>query len=212
MRYRPEQKQESRTRLLAAAGRAFRRRGYGGIGVDGLAREAGVTSGAFYAHFSSKDAAFLEVALAGLAQLNDAVVGLQAEHGPDWLTRFIEVYLGHRVDCELGDSCGLQSLTPDVMRADAEVRRHYEGKFAKVVASVAAGLDGPDEGARLAAATALLSLLSGGVTLARSVETTEARGRIVQALRDAALALAQPASAAEVADRVNSSRCIRAAD
>lgn len=195
MRYRPEQKQESRKRLLAAAGRAFRRRGYGGIGVDGLAREAGVTSGAFYGHFPSKDAAFLEVALVGLAQLNDAVLSLQAEYGPDWLAYFIDIYLGDRVECDLGESCGLQSLTPDVMRADAETRRLYESAFSEIVANVAAGLDGQPEVTRVNAATALLSLLSGGVTLARSVRSVEARDRMVEALRAGALAIAKPAAA-----------------
>ena len=48
MRYGPGLKQEARTKILDAAGRGFRRLGFGGIGVDGLAKEAGVTSGAFY--------------------------------------------------------------------------------------------------------------------------------------------------------------------
>jgi TetR/AcrR family transcriptional repressor of nem operon len=44
--------------MIAAASRGFRSNGYAGIGVDGLAKAAGVTSGAFYSHFGSKDAAF----------------------------------------------------------------------------------------------------------------------------------------------------------
>ena len=48
----------ARKRLIEAAGRGFRTGGFGGIGVDGLAKEAGLTSGAFYAHFGSKTEAF----------------------------------------------------------------------------------------------------------------------------------------------------------
>ena len=54
MRYAAGHKEGARTRILDAAGRGFRRLGFGGIGVDGLAKEAGVTSGAFYGHFPSK--------------------------------------------------------------------------------------------------------------------------------------------------------------
>ena len=43
---RSEKKQETRQRILDAAGRGFRKGGYDGIGVDGLAKQAGVTSGA----------------------------------------------------------------------------------------------------------------------------------------------------------------------
>jgi TetR/AcrR family transcriptional regulator, transcriptional repressor for nem operon len=48
----------ARERLIEAAGRGFRTSGFGGIGVDGLAKAAGLTSGAFYIHFSSKREAF----------------------------------------------------------------------------------------------------------------------------------------------------------
>lgn len=53
-----KRKEETWRLMLEAAGRAFRSPGYDGIGVDGLAKGAGVTSGAFYAHFGSKAAAF----------------------------------------------------------------------------------------------------------------------------------------------------------
>ena len=46
MRYGPEHKEAARAKMLGAAARGFRRRGYG-VGVDELAKEAGVTSGAF---------------------------------------------------------------------------------------------------------------------------------------------------------------------
>ena len=58
VRYGKGHKEESRQRIVAAAGRGFRKLGYGGIGVDGLAREANVTHGAFYGHFRSMAEAF----------------------------------------------------------------------------------------------------------------------------------------------------------
>ena len=63
MRHKGVNKEETHQRMLEAVGCGFRDRGYAGIGVDGLAKTAGVTSGAFYAHFGSKGEAF-DVALA----------------------------------------------------------------------------------------------------------------------------------------------------
>jgi AcrR family transcriptional regulator len=118
MRYGPDHKGEARTKILNAAGRGFRRLGFGGIGVDGLAKEAGVTSGAFYGHFPSKAEAFKAAAVAGLVQLRDGVESLQASEGSAWLEKFVDFYLSVRRTCDLGESCALQSLTPEVTRAD----------------------------------------------------------------------------------------------
>ena len=54
-------KQLTHRKMLDAASMSFRSNGYAGIGVDGIAKAAGVTSGAFYAHFGSKDKAFKSV-------------------------------------------------------------------------------------------------------------------------------------------------------
>src|SRR3954465_10555860 len=107
MRYGPEHKETARAKILTAVGRGFRRRGYDGIGVDGLAKEAGVTSGAFYGHFASKGEAFDAAARAGLIQLRQAIEDFRAREGDAWLGRFVEFYLSSKRTCELGDSCAL---------------------------------------------------------------------------------------------------------
>lgn len=187
MRYPPDHKQQARARIVEASGRAFRRHGLGGIGIDGLAREAGVTSGAFYGHFKSKDAAFAEIAVQGLKDLAAAIFELQAEHDEVWVEHFVDFYLGERRTCELGESCGLQSLTPDVMRADAATRALYEEAFAAVVSVVAKGLPNREPEQAHQRALALLSLLSGGVTVARSMSSPEQSEDISNALRAAAV-------------------------
>lgn len=189
MRYQPDHKDEARTRLLEAAGRGFRREGYGGIGVDGLAKEAGVTSGAFYGHFKSKEAAFAEAALAGLAQLRDAIGKLQSEVGDRWTEAFVDFYLSERLSCILDVSCGLQSLTPDVMRASEETKARYEAALAGVAEQLADGLAGKTRNARRQKAWTLMALLSGGVTIARSMASEQARKSIAGQLNCAAVAL-----------------------
>src|SRR3982750_4497838 len=54
-RYGKEHKQATRRRIIEAAGRRFKRDGVDGSGVATLMADAGLTNGAFYAHFESKD-------------------------------------------------------------------------------------------------------------------------------------------------------------
>src|SRR5438105_11061448 len=164
MRYGPGHKDEARSRILNAAGRGFRRLGFGGVGVDGLAKEAGVTSGAFYGHFPSKADAFRAAAVTGLVELREGVEHLRATGGEAWLEKFVDFYLSVRRTCDLGESCALQSLTPEVARADSETKAAYEAELVRVVDAVAEGLIGtPAE--RRHSAWAILAMLSGGVTL-----------------------------------------------
>ncbi|WP_184445675.1 TetR/AcrR family transcriptional regulator [Mycobacterium sp. AZCC_0083] len=56
MRHPPDQKAKARKALIQAGARALKTSGFNGIGVDGLASSAGVTSGAFYSNFPTKEA------------------------------------------------------------------------------------------------------------------------------------------------------------
>jgi AcrR family transcriptional regulator len=189
MAHRKGLKEESRANILRGAGRGFRRAGFGGAGVDGLAKEAGVTSGAFYAHFKSKAAAFREAIIAGLKDLKEGVDDLRKRSGDRWRAEFIDFYLGDRRTCDLADSCALQSLSSEVARADEDARAAYEVELRAIIASVADGLDGRPK-ARREEATALLAILVGGVTLARAVHDGEFSQEIAAAVRKAALRLA----------------------
>ena len=189
MRYSAEHKIETRKRIVDAASRLFRRDGYGGSGIDGLTKEAGVTNGAFYGHFKSKGEAFRTVVLAGLEQLRFAVADLKASHGKRWLKTFIGLYLGPKRTCDIGESCALPSFSPEMVRADAETREAYEAELRRLIEEVSTGL--PDEAgaARDDKAIALLAMLSGGVTLARAVPDPALSKRIADAVERSALAL-----------------------
>src|SRR5688572_9839404 len=55
MRYGKEQKPATRQRIIEAAGRRFKQNGLDGSGIATLMADAGLTNGAFYAHFGSKE-------------------------------------------------------------------------------------------------------------------------------------------------------------
>ncbi|QAU23007.1 TetR/AcrR family transcriptional regulator [Dyella sp. M7H15-1] len=177
---REEQKKMTRQRIVDAAGRGFRRGGYGGIGVDGLAKEAGMTSGAFYVHFDSKKSAFRESMLRGLVELQEGVNYLQAEHGADWWPEFVRYYLSAKRTCDLSESCALQSLPPEVARLDASLRTEFEAALRKIAKSIAAGPPSPITPADEESAYAALALLTGAVTLARAVSSESLAKKIAQ--------------------------------
>ncbi|WP_395064321.1 TetR/AcrR family transcriptional regulator [Paraburkholderia silvatlantica] len=189
MRYKAGHREEAHDRILDAAGRGFRRLGFGGIGVDGLAKEAGVTSGAFYGHFPSKAEAFKAAAVAGLVQLREAIEGLRANEGDAWLGKFVEFYMSVRRTCELGESCALQSLTPEVARASDETKAAYETELLAVVEAVARGLPNGTLSVRRKTAWAILSILSGGVSIARSTADPKTGAQIAEGIKEAVMKL-----------------------
>ena len=164
MRYATDHKDKTKNKILHAVGRGFRRQGYAGIGVDGLAKEAGVTSGAFYGHFQSKADAFQAAAVAGLVELRQAIETLRAKEGERWLTKFSDFYMSTKRTCDLRDSCALQSLTPEVARADQPTRVAYETEMLRIIDAIAEGLPKGSLPVRRKTAWAILAMLSNGMS------------------------------------------------
>jgi TetR/AcrR family transcriptional repressor of nem operon len=68
MRYPARETAEKHEKILAEAARLFRERGFGGAGVADIMKAAGLTHGAFYAHFDSKEALAAEALARALEQ------------------------------------------------------------------------------------------------------------------------------------------------
>jgi AcrR family transcriptional regulator len=173
---------DARQRLVEAAGRGFRTGGFGGAGVDALAKGAGLTSGAFYAHFDSKAEAFRLVVAEGLAMLRNGALAFQEKHGRNWRDAFIDFYLGERMQVGLDEACGLPSFSQDVARADDATRAVYEAELE----ALAGGFRGVNARER---ALALLAVLSGAAAMARAVKDDRARRDILAAANAAAKAI-----------------------
>jgi TetR/AcrR family transcriptional regulator, transcriptional repressor for nem operon len=166
---RSEQKLQTRQRIIEAAGRVFRRGGYGGAGVDGLAKEAGVTSGAFYVHFPSKADAFRESVSQSIEDVSQAIQAFQEQYGKDWWSEFVRFYLGPKRQCGLHESCGLQSLSAEVARADESVKSAYEDGIQRLASLIVRGPESVDAPRDENGATMALAALIGAVTMARAV-------------------------------------------
>ncbi|PKO25148.1 MAG: TetR family transcriptional regulator [Betaproteobacteria bacterium HGW-Betaproteobacteria-8] len=187
-RYKVDQKEQTRDRIIAAAGRCFRKGGYSGIGVDGLAKEAGVTSGAFYGHFDSKRAAFSAAIVSGLDEVSTAISGLQQQYGNNWWQAFASFYMNQKRTCDLTESCALQSLTPEIGRSDEELRTLFQTELLKIVDLASGG----KEQDVIDRTWVTLAMLTGGVTLARAVADEKLAKEIAEAVQTAVIAMQKP--------------------
>lgn len=168
-----DRKEETRQRMLEAASKSFRSHGFVGIGVDGIARAAGVTSGAFYAHFGSKERAFGAAIEVGLNEVIEALPKFQRDFGVRWVQAFSDYYLSqaHREDLACG--CAMTTLSPEVVRANPQTHVVYEAKMEKIVDLVADGLAGGSKSERRTRAWSMLGVLIGGLTMARAVRSPQ---------------------------------------
>ncbi len=187
-----EVKPDTKDRILQAVSRGFRSRGYHGIGVDRLAKDAGVTSGAFYGYFRSKEDAFLAAVVDGVDEYRAGIEALRAKHGVNWIVALADYYVGRQHREDLACGCALPTLSPEVIRADGRVRAAYQAELIKLNEAIAAGLEVGTAIEKRDTAWVILSLLTGGVTLARAVWDEAMSDRIAVAIHAATIAFAKP--------------------
>ena len=176
----------TRQRIIDAASQSFRSNGYAGIGVDGIAKAAGVTSGAFYAHLGSKDKAFEVALISGLDEVIAAVPVFQADHKEGWVKAFAKYYLGRAHRNDLASGCAMTTLSPEVVRTDDNMHATYESKMKKIVKLLAIGLSDGTLEERQSRAWAMLGTLIGGLTMARAVKSKSAAETIAATIITAA--------------------------
>lgn len=177
-------KEESHERIVVAAARAIRRSGYDGTGVADIMKEAGLTHGAFYAHFESREAMLAEAAGRACAEsaaaAADVVANVSSEQA---LACMLRTYLSqeHLEQIEMG--CPLAALGSETPRQAPEVRRVTTRHIKSMIDLVAR--QSPDWGQPGAHERALVTIATmvGTLLLARAVDEPA----LSNSLREAAL-------------------------
>jgi AcrR family transcriptional regulator len=163
-------KEASHERIVSAAARAIRRSGYNGTGVADIMKEAGLTHGAFYAHFASREAMLAEAADRAGAEANAVAAGVIAAVPPEQaLQALMEAYLSkaHLESIETG--CPISALGSEMPRQSPEVRLAATRRIKEMIDLVARQF--PDWGQPAAHQRALVtvSTMVGTLMLARAV-------------------------------------------
>jgi TetR/AcrR family transcriptional repressor of nem operon len=186
VRYPPERRAETREAVLKAAARELRAHGFDGVGVDRLSAAAGVTSGAFYSHFASKEEVLASVIEENLGQPfvepGDGDLATRRERLRAYLRNYISLH--HRDDP--GDGCVIPTLSADVARSGRAVRTVYQTRMLAFIDKIAGLLKGPPA-AREKKAWTLLSLMVGAMVIARAMPDKAQATRAIDAALESAL-------------------------
>lgn len=167
-------KDATHERIVSVAARAIRRSGYSGTGVADIMKEAGLTHGAFYAHFGSREAMLAEAAARACAESAAAAADVVAKLPPGQaLGAMLGAYLSkaHVEQVELG--CPLAALGSETGRQAPEVRRVATRHIKEMIDLIAR--QSPDWGQPGAHERAMvtLSTMVGALLLARAVDEPE---------------------------------------
>jgi len=187
---RTASKEASHERILSVAARAIRRSGYDGTGVADIMKEAGLTHGAFYAHFPSREAMLAEAASRACAEsaaaAADVVASVPTEQA---LAAMLHGYLSREHVEQVESGCPLAALGSETARQAPDVRRATTRHIKAMIDLVAR--QSPDWGQPAAHERALLTIAAmvGTLVLARAVDEPALSDR----LREAALKYLSPA-------------------
>src|ERR1700689_4332843 len=172
-------KTKSRThaKILKVAARRFRELGLDGIGVADVMKQAGVTVGAFYKHFKSRDELVVEA-------LGTAFKDLDAwEKHAESLAQLLENYLTEYHRDNPGAGCAMGALLGDMSRA-SESAKTVPTTRVKHSLAVTAGLLPSEESAdKRGRALLILASLLGALNLSRAVSDPSLSREILEQVR-----------------------------
>jgi TetR/AcrR family transcriptional repressor of nem operon len=188
MRYDKEHKDHTRQRIVDTAAFRFREHGIEGEGVKSLMAAAGLTNGAFYNHFESKEDLARE---AVTAALSERVARLQywIDSG-EGLAGLIRSYFSVRHRDNPGRGCPTSAMAAEVARHSDPVREAYTAgvnEFLDLAATQWPALSPAEARSR---ATALYGLMAGTMQVARATSDPAMSEEMLEAGRRAALELA----------------------
>jgi len=166
-RYNKEHKEATRRRIIETAGRRFKQDGIDGSGIATLMSDAGLTNGAFYAHFDSKDDLVATVVgeevgrqATGFADLPPGRAGLEA---------FVSWYLSRDHRDHRATGCPSAALLDEIGRCDKETKRAYTKGATTILDEICGRLAPEDPGSARGTALALYAMMVGAMQLARAL-------------------------------------------
>lgn len=167
---------ENRQAILQAAARLYRERGFTGVGVADITREAGLTHGGLYRHFESKDALAAEAAAQAFEWKLSELQAPDADADTDTagsLRAGVENYLSPRHRDNVGEGCPVAALAADAARETGAIADAFAQGIGRYMALFAKRRPDGTEAAQIepqdrVRAIAMLSTMVGGLILSRA--------------------------------------------
>ncbi|MEU2618256.1 TetR/AcrR family transcriptional regulator [Streptomyces sp. NPDC007157] len=180
------EKAASRERVLRIASRKVRTDGIGRLGIADLMKEAGLTHGGFYKHFTSRDDLVTQAAAAALTEGSAKMERAARKNDRDARAGLIDAYLGKQHRDTPATGCALVPLGAaagrDGTAGDLHIKDAYERQV-RAYLDLIAGLDDDATDAR-AEAMLTLSALVGAVLMSRAVADEELSDELLETVND----------------------------
>jgi TetR/AcrR family transcriptional regulator, transcriptional repressor for nem operon len=186
MRVSKEKAAENRVALLQAASRLFRQRGIDGVGVAEVAKEAGLTHGALYAHFPSKDALAAEAFAHGF-QGNMAGMRVWAGDRHVSFEEHMDALLSPDMRDRLETGCPMAASASEIARQGCAVGASFAHAFEEMVTLLERSLeDGIPACERRRLAVVAVAAEIGAIAVSRAVARTDTAlaDEVLQAVRE----------------------------
>jgi len=171
MRYPVEETAAKHERIVKEASRLFRERGFENVSVGEVMKAAGLTHGAFYAHFASKEE--LQAAAIAYGQ-KVSLTRLQRSNSHKSKESYADRYLSPRHRDNPGDGCTMAALAQEVARSTPELKAAFEQGFEEILSA-----SGGDRKEVILRAAAMI----GGIVLARAVQDPRLSDEILKSIR-----------------------------
>ena len=177
MKVSRKQVAEHRTRILAAAASLFRQRGFDDVTVAEVMTSAGLTHGAFYGYFPSKEALIAEA------------VGQALPSAPDKATprrpaaEFADGYLTVKHRDNRAGSCLFSSLGTEAARGSDDLQHRMTEAVRSRINHLGADAEGDTPQEKRRAAIAAWSAMVGAMVLARLLDDDKLSKEILAATR-----------------------------
>lgn len=184
MKVSREQAAENREKILAAAARLFREKGFDGIAVSDLMKTAGLTHGGFYGHFSSKEELMAQACGSAVDQiLRDGQTRRELRNTSPYVT-FVEDYLSLAHRDHPGAGCLMAALGADASRQSPLVRNAFTQQAKRLLNACINLLPSKGPQAREQVrerAIVTLATLVGAQIMARAVDDPDLSAEVLQA-------------------------------
>ena len=181
MRVNRIQAAENRQTVINVASRLFRERGFDGIGLKGLMEGAGLTQGAFYKQFASKEDLAARASRRALESASRRWSAAAADNPEDPLGAVVAFYLSADHRDEKMDGCPIVALGSDAARQSSEVKASFETgirEYLKMLGGWLGEVDGEEPSGK---AMAILSTMVGAVVLSRAINDERLSKQFLQA-------------------------------
>ena len=187
MRYGKDQKQATRQRIVEAAGRRFKEDGIDGAGVAAVMSDAGLTNGAFYGHFTSKEDLVANVLADQLRAQRQRLDAQPSDR--TGLEAFIRAYLSPQHRDQPADGCPSAALLDEIARRPAATRQVFTDELMAVIDDIASRLDPTDAEAARTDALTIFGMMIGTLQLARALTDRDLSDQLLARAVETALKL-----------------------